>query len=369
MPRWRGASVLVIGAGPAGLLAALVLSRSGCRVVVAEYPGRRSAGRPQWHHVHLIDQSTWETLRSLIPGLDQEMVRLGAPVAAADADSLDGCGRGPQRAFPDRRTLDTGLGNLCRDDPSVECLDDNMAGRLQARGPGFVDPVECDAAYDLVIDCSGTARASLPRLPAECHPFVVEGTTAGAHASLRVTGLEWPDKVVGHLTRDADGLGGCLLRRCSAEESLISWLLPDETPLPRDAETLLRMTRRCSDPRIAELMRHAIPAGPVRHWRGRRMSRLGFEGGHLPGGWLALGDALLHTPPRQGRGLAQLGRQLEVLAASVEGGVASREILRCLLSISSEAFLSAWLAQSLWEQAPPIRGSAAESALALEARQ
>jgi hypothetical protein len=157
------------------------------------------------------------------------------------------------------------------------------------------------------------------------------------------------------------------LRRCSDDETLISWLLPDVASLPGDPETLLLMTERCRDARITELLRDAKPSGPVNYWRSKRMSRLGFEGEDLPQGWLALGDALLHTPARQGRGLAQLSRQLEVLARGIADADAPSDILRRLLSISRETFFAASLAQSLWEQAPPISGLADGTELPVEA--
>jgi 2-polyprenyl-6-methoxyphenol hydroxylase-like FAD-dependent oxidoreductase len=346
----HGSSALVLGGGPAGLLSALVLAGRGVRVSVCDPRLHRPTERPQSHHVHLLAAATWQTLCELAPGLDGEVARLHAPCGYGDADTLDASGQGPQRWFPDRWMIDAGLEALCMRRAEID-FNPLAAGSVWRTRGGWQTSASGSREFDWLVDCSGTVRESLRMLDAGKQPEVLESGIGGSHASIRVTGVGWPTGIVGHTARDAYGLGGFLLRRCSRSETLITWQLPGSAAMPESADALLDALRRCPDHRMASLVRRGLPAGPVHRWRSRRMSVLGIPR-VLPDRWLALGDALLTTPPRLGRGLAQLAGQLETLAHGLAAGQSSRHILERLVDDARERFYGASMAQLLWEACP-----------------
>jgi len=344
-------SALILGGGPAGLLSALVLAGRGLRVTVFDPRLQRPMLRAQAQHVHLLAAATWDKLRALAPGLGREVVDLGAPCGYADGDSLDTCCQRPQRWFPDRWMIDAAMEALCARRTDIELIP-QAAGNVCPTCGGWQSSALRSRRFDWLLDCSGTTRESLRVLPAGERPEILESGIGGSHASVRVTGVRWPAGIVGHTARDADGLGGLLLRRCSRSETLITLQLPESAALPDSAEALLDALHRCPDRRVAPLVRRALPAGPVHRWRSRRMSMLGLPE-RTPERWLALGDALLTTPPRLGRGLAQLVEQVETLAHGLAAGQSSQRLLERLIDDARERFYGAIMAQALWEACPP----------------
>jgi len=349
-PHGHGSSALVLGGGPAGLLSALVLAGRGIRVSVCDPRLQRPTQRPQSHHVHLLEAATWQKLCALAPGLADEVARLNAPCGYGDGESLDTRRHRPRRRFPDRWMIDAGLEALCTRRAEIH-LHPAAAGSLWRTPGGWQASALRSRHFDWLVDCSGTARESLRILDADQRPEILESGIGGSHASIRVTGVSWPTGIVGHATRDADGLGGFLLRRCSRSETMITWQQPDSAAIPESADAVMDALSRCPDQRVAALVRRGLPAGPVHRWRSRRMSVLDLPHTVLDR-WLALGDALLTTPPRLGRGLAQLAGQVETLAHGLAAGQSSRHILERLADDARERFYGASMTQLLWEACP-----------------
>jgi len=345
-------SALVLGGGPAGLLSALVLAGRGIRVSVIDPRLHRPTQRPQSQHVHLLEAATWRQLCALAPGLEREVARLNAPCGYGDGDTLDARGRGPKRPFPDRWMIDAGLEALCARRGEIELIP-TTASTVRHTPTGWQGSALRASRFDLLVDCSGTIRESLGALENDRRPEVLATTVGGGHASMRVTGVHWPAGIVGHSARSADGLSALLLRRCSRAETLITWQLPDSVTLPDSG--LLDAVHDCPDRRVAALIRAALPASPVHRWRSRRMSVLGLSG-NTPDHWLALGDALLTTPPELGQGLAQLIEQAETLAHGLATGEQPRHIFERLVGDARERFYAASMAQLLQDAWQPVAG-------------
>ena len=136
---------LVLGAGPAGLLAARVLARHGVTVELADpEPGTGQRTRPQAAHVHRWPASAWRRLIREFPGLE----------------SITG-------PCPEREVLDDALWALCQPQlANVHALRmtrfEFPPGRVRAWTSGG------ERAFDLLIDASGATRASLAGLAAAC---------------------------------------------------------------------------------------------------------------------------------------------------------------------------------------------------------
>lgn len=342
---WRSSQtshdVVILGAGPAGTLSAITCARHGLRVLVIDSRLGRPSRRPQTDHAHVITTDTWDSLRGLA--------------------SVE-----PER---DRWRLDAALETLCQRHQNITLTPyasgplthGPMQGPRQGQG-GWSSALQAR----VVVDCSGTSRASLRSLPAQCEAGLLEAPGRSTHASLRLAGVTWPDGTDSHLAQRRHGAGGAIAHRVSTTETLMTLQGGPAEVLPHQADMFLAALEALDDVCLNRLCHGALPIGSVHRWTNRRMSRVQVSNPALAPGWLAIGDALLTTPPRLGLGLAQICSQVNILQRGLEQDDSPPEVLSELLIDSRERFYAAALAQELWEQAvandPQVRDTARSAA-------
>lgn len=289
---------LVVGAGPAGLLAATALSRQGFAVHLADpEPGNGARTRPQSVHVHLWPGSAWQRLKSWLP----ELEALTGP-------------------WPTRATLDDVLWRLCR--PQVDQVHATRIRELVFR-ESSVDALT-DAgwlAFDLVVDASGASRATLASVAKACgFPVTLhEGPPSGGYVTLLLAGIDLNGDEAVVAARDAKSGAGAILMGAAGSAARLTLQVPPGAGVPADLPMALRFLEAFDDPRLHEVCRAATLEGnPVRYGN-RPHARLALEEmAGLPGNWIPVGDCLLATPPYLGHGLDQLTEHVELLGSGVE---------------------------------------------------
>ncbi|WP_101069178.1 lycopene cyclase family protein [Roseovarius salinarum] len=317
----RPERAVVIGAGPAGLLAALVLARHGLAVTCLDARDL-AAGAPvaQAEHAHVLPADLPDTLADAVPALGP--VLRGA-VEEGWTLSVDGAAPRPW-SFLSREAVEQHLDTAARAASVVMRARARVTGiEPTARGLRVITPADAIAA-DLVVDASGAARVTAARAAAlglaltldeighPMHYASYAGPLPGGAPRRRA--LVW---------NASDSLRAVVLARGDGRFHLtfqadIPLSLPEVAALPRwlaarGAPEVLVATLEAGPARTGATPRR-YTAPPVR--------RLACTdgGGALP--WLALGDALLQTPPRFANGLNALARQGGVLARALPEALA-----------------------------------------------
>jgi hypothetical protein len=331
---------LVLGAGPAGLLAARVLARHGMAVELADpEPGTGQRTRPQAGHVHRWPASAWQRLTREFPGLESIT--------------------GPR---PEREALDDALWALCRP---------QLAAVHAARMTHFEFPPDGvrawtsagERAFDVLIDASGASRASLASLATACgQPIPLhQGPPSGGYVTFRLSGVQAGDGSDGHASRDARSGAGAVLQRGRGLAWRLTLQLPPGVAAPADLQAALTMLAAFDDPVIHEACRAAHSEGTPQRFGGRPPARLGLEEmARLPERWLALGDCLLATPPYLGHGLDQLTEQVELLDEGLAAGCAWPVLREQINARARERWWAATWIEALrapveaWVEAPAV---------------
>jgi 2-polyprenyl-6-methoxyphenol hydroxylase-like FAD-dependent oxidoreductase len=210
-----------------------------------------------------------------------------------------------------------------------------------------------------LIDASGPARATLRSIADLGRIDELHGASRHAYVSLRFGNLLWPARRLGHAARGA-GVG-LIARRVSDAESLVTLQLADVDRPPASADAFLDLAEVADFRFCSENLRPASVVGNPSRWTCRRASGLDACPDRAPSHWFAVGDALLTTPPHQGQGIAQLSRQIDVMADCLLDPVAGWEAAReRLLGFARSKLIAATLADTLGTLAgarPPSAGS------------
>lgn len=305
----RAVTVAILGAGVAGLAAALSLAAIGVDVALFEREADPQRARPHEGHVHRLSPALWRSADAL-PGLEAALRAAGAGVGDV---CIDGRVTGPANLLASRAEFSTAL--LARADAEP---------RIHRPAPARVAIEWRDARWqirhphgawraDWLVDASGAHRASFGVVEAATGCELLSECFGGRqrYSTLRLAGPATDERRL-HLLRLAD-----------ADDLLI-----DEFPDGRLTVTH-RQSRDCApdrhpladvlaahgQPALAARLRRAQPVGEVIHHRAAACRRLVIGAFDHPGfNWCVLGDALLQTPPWQGQGVAFAIAQAQTLA-------------------------------------------------------
>ena len=323
---------VIVGAGPSGLLAAMVVAAAGSRVAIVD--PRLGSSAPQSDHVHRIDDASWDRLTRLAPALARSVVAAGAPVAPAGADSLDTALGERERVFPHRLQLDAALLRICERESGVTMRRAHVRGIRRIAGRWRLAGLQSR----WLIDASGAARATLRCIAHLGRIDELHGKSGRTHVSQRFRGLPWPEPRLGHAARNC-GIG-LIARRVSDTDSLVTLQFAGNARLPAGRKFLDCVA--VADASFCEsFLGSPVPIGKPSRWTCRRASGLDADPDAAPRHWFAIGDALLTTPPHQGRGLAQVAEQVSALADALADSTGGWEVARRRVLMQARAKLIA----------------------------
>ena len=322
---------LVIGAGPAGLLASRVLTDRGFEVTLATREPLAVTPQPSWQHVHVVSEPTLTTLDQLAPGTTTRWRRVA------------GVGR------PDRAELDHAL--------AASCLQ-AVAGRTIA-GPCTLD-WRGDEAFarwadgttwrgDVVVDASGAARASCPSIAQVLGAPVPMDSLAGTgrYTSAVLHGVTVPSQNGFLPARGSEPGWGALLLALDAQSARITVQTPATVRITTPADLRLAW-EGLGNAQLTDACRAGEVASVLARWGPHPTMRIVLEEcDRAPPGWLPIGDALLVTPPYLGRGIAHLVEQVELLATLDPRGSNQADVRAGLAELSALRWMDAAMVEGL----------------------
>lgn len=290
---------LVIGSGPAGLLASRVLADRGFTVTLATREHLAVTPQPSWQHVHVMSGPTLAKIEQLAPGTTPRWHRVS----------------GQRR--PDRAELDHALAASCL--PVVE-------GRTIA-GPFTMDWGGDEAAVtwqdgtlwtgEVVVDASGAARASCAAIAERLGGPVPMDSLAGTgrYTSAVLDGVTVPSSDGFTAVRGPEPGWGALLLALGDRAVRITMQTPASVRLSTAAE-LRDAWETLDSAELTATCRAGDVAAPLARWGPHPTMRVVLEEcAGAPPGWYPIGDALLVTPPHLARGIAHLVEQVALLGA------------------------------------------------------
>lgn len=358
-------AVAILGPGVAGMLAALALAEAGASPSLLAPPQRLSPAPVS--PVHRLPEALWQAPPPWLRGLAAALRGVGACAGERHAVEPGMHQRETLALLPDKPMLEAALRLLVRQHGQVRRLALKRIGVAAAKGQWQLNLADAPGPITatVLIDASGARRASLPilaaaggKLPAQ---EVFEGRQTYFTLALR--------QAAGQPRRcwticDAAG-HAWLIDQMPDGLSTVTERVPSP-PMDDDGEPAARLIDRLhfsldhlSITPLQAWLRHADPQGPVSTYRAPPARRLVLETPPTGCGpaWLAVGDALVQTPPWLGQGVAQAHRHAGTLAeawtASVSQGSLIDQACRKLDTLAARQLQAAALAA--WaEEAEPL---------------
>ncbi|MEU7859763.1 FAD-dependent monooxygenase [Nonomuraea sp. NPDC049141] len=320
---------VVLGGGFAGVLAAAVLARHADDVIVIEndhYPAdpRARRGLPQSRHSHVLVAGGARALQELLPGTLEALFARGAHRRRLPGDALIlaavgwfrrldteayliSCSRG----LLDQVVRQRALGAVSTW-PGTQALglvgDASRVTGVAVRREGA--PPETIEA-DLVVDATGR-RSKAPRWLAELGVAEIEEVTVSSGLAYSTRVYQAPPELAGDTPaimihpRPASGRPGqgATLFPIEDDRWIVTLTGTRGGEPPVDERGFADFARSLRDPIVAELMAAATPLGGIRPYRDTSNRRRFFERVRLPGGFVAIGDAVVAVNPVHSHGMS-----------------------------------------------------------------
>lgn len=322
---------LVIGAGPAGLLASRVLTDRGFDVTLATRERDIATPQPSWHHVHVMSSATLERIEALAPGTAAYW-----PLEV-----------GKRR--PDRAALDHALAVRCL--PAVEGR--TIAGSFTldwGRDNAIVTWQDGTTWHGgVVIDASGSARATCHAIARRLGRPVPMDALAGTgrYTSTVLHGVTVPSDDGFLAVRAQEGGSGALLLALGAHTARITVQTPATVRITTPGELRLAW-ERLGNADLNGACGAAEVATVLARWGPHPTMRVVLEEcAGAPLGWYPIGDALLVTPPHIARGIAHLVEQVALLGTLHPDIDNHSEVQASLAELSALRWMDAAMVEGL----------------------
>jgi 2-polyprenyl-6-methoxyphenol hydroxylase-like FAD-dependent oxidoreductase len=331
----KGRHALVLGGSLAGLLAARVLSDHYDSVTIIEkdaLPNEATPrkGVPQMNHVHALLVRGREILEQLFPGLNDEMMKDGAPLLdmANDLTWLTPGGWGVRfesdlrmLAFT-RPLLDLHVRRRLSERHHVEVFDKTEVVRLLSNRKKLVvgavvktfdsksgEYREAKVPAELVVDATGRGSKAGKWLQELGHAAPKE-TVINAHTGYASRLYQIPEGFTSdwcslfiQANPPKEKRGGLLLR-VEGNRWLVTLVGGDHDYPPTSEEEFLEFARSLRSPLIYDAIKNAEPLTPIRGYRGTENRWRHFERtSDLPTNFIGIGDSVCAFNPVYGHGL------------------------------------------------------------------
>jgi flavin-dependent dehydrogenase len=344
---------VVIGAGPAGMLAAAALSRAVDHVVVLDRdelpdaPGHRR-GVPQGHHAHLLMPGGLEAIERLLPQaeLRKHLLAAGARELALSSGMLALTPAGWFRRWRHRShvtiscsrpLLDWGVRRaVLRSHGNVEIHRAQATGllggsqrvlgvRLEAGTDAGFDPrfvtghgvrLSADGRHgeldaDWVVDASGRGTRVVPWLAAlGIHDIGEKNVDCGLANATRVYrtppgARDWPITLIQPDPYSGRPGRSGMIVPIENDQWMVSLGGMRGSEPPKDPDAFLRYALGLPSPLVGRLIAGAEPLTPVFTSRSTSNARRYLEKARVwPDGFVALGDAAATFNPLYGQGMS-----------------------------------------------------------------
>ncbi|MER7489541.1 FAD-dependent monooxygenase, partial [Streptomyces sp. NPDC126497] len=344
---------VVVGAGPAGLLAAAVLSRAGADEVIVldrdELPDgpEHRRGVPQGRHAHLLAAGGMDAMEELLPGAGlrgrllaagAHEIPLGSGVLALTSEGWLRRWRrpGPSMVTCSRALLDWVVRTTVRERAPLEIRRAAVVGLTgsaeRVRGVRIAAPGgDTDLEADLVVDASGRGTRVVGWLGGlgltGVRERAVDCGLVNASRVYRVPdGAErFPLTIVHADPYASRPARSAMVMPIEGGRWLVSCGGSRGGEPPADPEGFLRYTLDLPDPIVGRLISGAQPLTDVRLSRStsnvrRRLERMP----RWPEGFVVLGDALATFNPAYGHGMSVAAFGARRRSAGPRSGPADR---------------------------------------------
>jgi 2-polyprenyl-6-methoxyphenol hydroxylase-like FAD-dependent oxidoreductase len=356
---------VVLGGSIAGLLAARVLSDHAAEVVVVERDDLDATGVrpgvPQAAQVHVLLDGGRVQLDRWFPGFSQQMIGAGAVLSRDGAVDmyLDGVRKVPASGeilSSSRALLETHIRSRTLALPNVRLV------RAQARGLMFAPNRVTGARYtaegdrenrtidlpaDLVVDAMGRSSrlgAWLEEAGWTRPPLRRIGIDIGyATASFSRAG-DPTDITTVHAAVQPGGGRRPGVHVLTAVENNRWFLLVSGFAADRPTRNLEEFRARCRElpPMFARVAHECPLVGPVETYRQADSRRLDFHAVPLPGGIIAVGDAVASFNPVYGQGMSLAALHASCLSAYLRSGPSIVEPARGYFTLARLVVDAAW---------------------------
>jgi len=309
--------VLIIGAGVAGLAAAICARRAGCEATVIERRGTRDVSARD-AHVHRLPPKSQAQLTQISSAVGQDGLGAAARFGAAQGGAIDWQGRQSLFRLGDLEASlqESAVAN------GVELAYGQNALALRTADDGWRLDVEAGWAFeaDLLIDASGAHRTGIDLLGDRLPDIPLDDIDAPErHVSWRARTaandpvlIAWSDQTVnGLLQVDADG---CV--QLTARTGLGERLTLERACEAAQTAGGVSLARRLAEMRFEPRgVQHTSPGV-------RRVALEEVDLGGLPP-FALVGDALIEAPPRYGEGVGRAFDQALMLEGLLRKGQAA----------------------------------------------
>ncbi|MFC0003784.1 FAD-dependent oxidoreductase [Micromonospora siamensis] len=359
-PRTVLGRAVVLGASMAGLLAARVLADHAESVLILDRDdlppdARPRAGVPQGTQMHVLLPAGRQQIERWFPGFSREALVEGAVLVTAESRRTYHDGRRKVRGSDvdmiaaSRPFIEALLRRHALELPNVTLRHDRATGL--AIGGGAVTGVRHDGGTvpaDFVVDATGRSsrlgdwleQAGWERPPMRRLAIGLNYATA---LFRRTEEHPVPNAVLAGCSAERGGdVAGAGLSAIEGDRWIVMLGGYGHCRPGRDLDDLLRRCREDFPPEFGRVVRNEL-LGPVRTYRQADSRRRDFHRlARLPGGLVAVGDAVASFNPIYGQGMSSAGLHASCLSAYLRSGADPRRPAREFFALQRVVVDAAW---------------------------